>query len=138
MLTKGPLGLFLPCVVIVILTIQKFDFKSLFYLIKPQWIISLALPGVWYYLAYLSYGEGFLEKQLYFENVNRLLGGEGISKKPWWFYLIHLGTQAFPWIFSALFVVFAYSSRFRQLYKKDDSIKTFLTWFVTIIFFSFT
>ncbi len=57
----------------------------------------LAIPVFWYLCAYEKGGEAFLERQLFFENVKRLTGGEHINEEAWWFYGPSLLRTTFPW-----------------------------------------
>ncbi len=60
------------------------------------WLL-LAIPVLWYLCAYEKGGEAFLERQLFFENVKRLTGGEHINEEAWWFYGPSLLRTTFPW-----------------------------------------
>lgn len=57
----------------------------------------LAIPVFWYLCAYEKGGEAFLERQLFFENVKRLTGGEHINEEAWWFYGPSILRTTFPW-----------------------------------------
>ncbi len=130
-LTKGPLGLVLPILLIILTSYSAFGFKSLFSLIKPVWLISIAAPIAWYYLAYEAYGFDVIRKQILFENFNRILGLDGISVKPWWFYLKHLFTQGFPWIF---FIIIFGSNTWKEKSDESKKLRILKLTFISIIF----
>jgi 4-amino-4-deoxy-L-arabinose transferase-like glycosyltransferase len=72
--------------------------RSLKQLIKPSlgWAFFL-LPVAWYLAAFQRGGEAFIDRQLIFENVRRVVGGEHMNTQPWWFYLPSLARTTFPW-----------------------------------------
>lgn len=73
-LTKGPVGVVLPCLVAgvyMLLRGEKF-FKTLIIFIAVG-TASCVLPAVWYYLAYLERGDSFLYL-VYEENILRFTG----------------------------------------------------------------
>lgn len=103
-LTKGPLGAVLPLVVISANLIYFHGLSGLKILVNYRWIYLLIIALPWYLLAAFSGKAAFVERQLIFENILRFVGAEGITIKPWWFYLQHYWIQAAPWSF-ALFLL---------------------------------
>lgn len=67
-------------------------------LLRPSlgWM-CLAAPLSWYWFAYEKGGDAFLARQLLFENMKRVVGGEHINTEAWWFYLPSLLRTTFPW-----------------------------------------
>lgn len=99
-LTKGPLGVVLFIVGSFPILLYKFK-TSAFNIskIKNHYLNIGILPLVlislpWYILAYLYGSDGFVSRQLIFENVARFVGNSGIPSKPFWFYFLHLFTQS--------------------------------------------
>lgn len=101
-LTKGPLGAALPLLVIASIVIAENGIWGLKKLIHPAWALTLLIPAPWFFLAARQAGDSFVDRQLIFENVTRFVGGEGIAKKYWWFYLEHIWLDWAPWSFVAL------------------------------------
>lgn len=99
-LAKGPLGLVLPTLAGVCwYTSTRGVRAALRAWCRPRigWALfgCLALP--WYLLAALKGGEGFVGRQLLFENLQRLVGGEFVNAQPWYFYLQVTALATFPW-----------------------------------------
>jgi 4-amino-4-deoxy-L-arabinose transferase-like glycosyltransferase len=121
-LAKGPLGIILPAVVIVSILAWFHGVRSIRYAIRPEWIAALLIPLPWYLAASVLGSEGFIGRQLIFENVSRFVGAEGISAKSPSFYALHLFTQGAPW--TVLFVVYlgllAYSE-FKKVRGQSDT-----------------
>ncbi len=127
-LTKGPIGFVLPVILILISSYLIFGFKAVFQILRPAWLLAIIIPIIWYYFATDSYGYQIIEKQIFFENINRALGLKGITVKPWWFYLQHLFTQGLPWVFFILILNVNFLS------VKDKRLKIILTLLFSIIF----
>ncbi len=106
-LTKGPLGAVLPLVVIAANLLYFQGLKGLKTLINYRWIYILIIALPWYLLATFSGrgGGAFIQRQLIFENILRFVGAEGITIKPWWFYLQQYWIQAAPWSFVLLLLI---------------------------------
>lgn len=104
-LTKGPLGLLIPWSGLLLATgiIQR----NLKKLLRPELILSLAIPACWYLLAWLQAGDLFITRQLVFENFIRFVGGEGIKERGGFlFYFPHFVGQGAPW--SILFLLYLF------------------------------
>lgn len=73
-LTKGPVGMLLPCGVLLVLELMKGErLWRAFSLYAVSGILALLLPAAWYLLAYQQGGDSFLELALE-ENFGRFLG----------------------------------------------------------------
>jgi 4-amino-4-deoxy-L-arabinose transferase-like glycosyltransferase len=100
MLTKGPLGIVAPFLLISSIQLFLGGIKPFVIFLKRSfwgWLVAVAIPLPWY-IAAAQIGEGsFFSRQLIFENLSRFLGAEGITSKPPWFYFQHLFTQPLPW-----------------------------------------
>lgn len=104
-LTKGPLGIVLPVVVIFVCCTYLAGMRAAtILLLKPRlgWLLFLLITVPWYGFALMTWQAKFVGRQLIFENVNRFLGGELVNTEPWWFYLPSFMRSAFPW--SLLFI----------------------------------
>ena len=112
MLTKGPLGLVLPLLVISTIAAIYERGKGISEILRPSWVWALVISVPWYVLATVFGRDSFIARQLVFENVARFFGSPGIAAKPWSFYLRHFWTQAAPWSLAILCIVLW------QIYKK--------------------
>lgn len=73
-LTKGPVGMLLPCGVMLVLRLMKGErFWSVFSALTVSGLLALVLPAVWYWLAWQQGGDNFLELAME-ENFGRFLG----------------------------------------------------------------
>lgn len=99
MLSKGPLGLVFPAMVIGCVTLLDYGPRALLKLLSPAWFCSLAVAAPWYVAAAVVGSNDFIGRQIIFENWQRLVGGEGIPAKPPYFYLVHFCSQISPWSF---------------------------------------
>lgn len=98
-LARGPLGLVLPVFLTFIGGAWVVGVRSTFReLSRPSvgWL-AFVLPVAWYCAAYSQGGEAFLARQLFFENVQRFVGGEKVNTEVWWFYIPSLLRTTFPW-----------------------------------------
>jgi 4-amino-4-deoxy-L-arabinose transferase-like glycosyltransferase len=133
-LAKGPLGILLPGLVIAIFLAlkQRWDLMVKF-AFHPGVLLALIVIIGWYGLAITRGGEGFVDRQLLSENVERFFGGSGHSH-PIYYYLDYLFTLALPW---ALFFPFLVWDAFRKDLRDDDDRLFLLVWFaVMFVFFS--
>lgn len=108
-LAKGPLGLVLPLLIGFSVFAAEFGLWPAFRKFsKPRlgWLLFVIIACPWYLLAARHGQEGFLERQLIFENIARLLGGSGVNSESPWFYLgSFLRTGApWSWIFAAIVI----------------------------------
>jgi len=114
---RGPIGLALPAALAGVTGCYLVGVKNTIReCLRPSigWLAFL-IPIAWYYAAYLRGGEAFLARQLLFENVQRLVGGEKINTEAWWFYAPSLLRTTAPWGALMALAVFRYATRARKL-----------------------
>lgn len=133
-LAKGPLGILLPGLLAGTFLVAK---KRRDFLAKlsfhPGAILTLLLGAGWYGIAVTCGGEGFVDRQLLQENLNRFFGGSGHSH-PVYYYIPYLFSQSLPW---SLFLPLALWDSFAQkLLSDDDSLFLKLWFLVMFVFFS--
>jgi 4-amino-4-deoxy-L-arabinose transferase-like glycosyltransferase len=133
-LAKGPLGILLPGLVITVFLIVKKNWQFLSKLaFHPGVAISVVLAAGWYALAITRGGEGFVDRQLLHENLERFFGGSGHSH-PVYYYLSYLFSLGIPW---SLFLPFVLWDYLRKGLTANDNRLFFLLWFlVMFVFFS--
>ena len=93
-LTKGPVGIILPCFVMgVFMLTQRENFWGVVWRMALTALLSLIIPFCWYYAAYLQGGNEFLElvKE---ENIDRFMGKMAYEshENPAWYNLLTLIT----------------------------------------------
>ena len=110
-LTKGPIGFVLPVVISAAFLWWWTGFsviKKLFSLSFPGVLLFLLIVVPWYFFAWQHGGEEFVSKQLFFENLKRVYGGDFVNERPAWYYLPAFVSKAAPW--SLLFIILLWRS----------------------------
>lgn len=133
-LAKGPLGILLPGLVIAsfLALRRRWDLFAKF-CFHPGVVITLVLAVGWYGLAAMRGGEGFVDRQLLKENLERFSGGSG-HNHPVYFYLPYLFSLGLPW---SLFLPLALWDGFKRgLFSDENRLFTMLWFLVMFLFFS--
>jgi len=133
-LAKGPLGILLPALVAGAFVVLKrrWDVLSKFCL-HPGVVLMLLLGAGWYVIAVTRGGEGFVDRQILQENLNRFVGGSG-HNHPFYYYVPYLFSQGLPW---SLFLPFVLWDSFRKFsLSRDDTLFLQLWFLVMFVFFS--
>ena len=143
-LTKGPVGIILPCFVMgVFMLTQRENFWGVVWRMALTALLSLIIPFCWYYAAYLQGGNEFLElvKE---ENIDRFMGKMAYEshENPAWYNLLTLITGWLPYTLLLLFSLFILpwkkfsKSKFVENAKKATPLQIF-TWlaFLLVLFF---
>ena len=134
MLAKGPLGLLLPALVIAAFLALKrrWDFVVRF-AFHPGVLLTVLLGAGWYVIALMRGGEGFVDRQLLQENLERFFGGSGHSH-PFYYYIPYLFSQGLPWSF--FLPVVLWDSFKKGIFSNDDTLFLKVWFFVMFVFFS--
>lgn len=108
-MTKGPVGMVLPCLAIGIYSLLRGD--RLWPLVGRMTVVGLlacVLPALWYIAAYREGGQHFLDLVLE-ENVGRMTGtmSYGSHEHSWPYNFFTLFTGWAPWTLLAVFSLFA-------------------------------
>lgn len=139
-LTKGPIGIILPCLVMgVFMLVQREKLWSTVWRLVLVAVLSLVLPLCWYYAAYQQGGDAFLTLVME-ENFGRFMGKMSYEshENPFWYNFITLITGWLPWTLLALISLFflpwkSFSkSKVMQSIRKADKLQTFL-WLAFLI-----
>ena len=122
--TKGPIGLFIPVVSIVVFLLVKKQIRTIgHYLGWRQCLIFLGLCAVWFVLVYMEGGREYLNDLLFKQTI-----GRGINsfhhKEPFWFYFPRMLWSFAPW--SLLFIVLIWRGIKKKMFRSDME-KFFLT-----------
>lgn len=143
-LTKGPVGMLLPCAVMgVFMLTQRESLWSTVWRLGLTALLSLVLPLCWYYAAYLQGGDEFL-RLVKEENIDRLLGKMAYEshENPFWYNFLTLITGWLPYTLLFVFSLFVLpwkrfsKSGFMQSVRRAEPIQVFV-WlaFGLILFF---
>ena len=143
-LTKGPVGIILPCFVMgIFMLTQRENFWGIVWRMAATAVLSLIIPFCWYYAAYLQGGNEFLElvKE---ENIDRFMGKMAYEshENPAWYNLLTLISGWLPYTLLLLFSLFILpwkkfsKSKFVENAKKATPLQVF-TWlaFLLVLFF---
>ncbi len=144
-LTKGPLGLVLFIIGSFPLLLIRYKSNLLSLTNLKSWYLNLGILPLliisvpWYVLAYMHGSDGFVSRQLFFENIARFVGNAGIPSKPFWFYFFHLFSQATVSILALIFLSYHYLMSYekpKKLIEIDSSVlKSLLTQSLSILLF---
>lgn len=143
-LTKGPVGMLLPCAVMgVFMLTQRESLWSAGWRLGLMALLSLVLPLCWYYAAYLQGGDEFL-RLVKEENIDRLLGKMAYEshENPFWYNFLTLITGWLPYTLLFVFSLFVLpwkrfsKSGFMQSVRRAEPMQVFV-WlaFGLILFF---
>lgn len=103
-LTKGPVGMIVPCMVAgVFLLFERVNFFRAFWKVALAGLLSLAIPALWYWGAYLQGGQAFLDLVLE-ENFGRMTSTMSYDScvHPWPYNIMTLTVGMLPWTLLAL------------------------------------
>ena len=143
-LTKGPVGMLLPCAVMgVFMLTQRESLWSTVWRLGLTALLSLILPLCWYYAAYLQGGDEFL-RLVKEENIDRLLGKMAYEshENSFWYNFLTLITGWLPYTLLFVFSLFVLpwkrfsKSGFMQSVRRAEPMQVFV-WlaFGLILFF---
>ena len=143
-LTKGPVGIILPCFVMgVFMLTQRENFWGIVWRMALTALLSLIIPFCWYYAAYLQGGDEFL-RLVKEENIDRFMGKMAYEshENPAWYNLLTLVMGWAPYTLLLLFSLFILpwkkfsKARFLENAKKATPLQVF-TWlaFLLVLFF---
>ena len=143
-LTKGPVGMLLPCAVMgVFMLTQRESLWSTVWRLGLTALLSLVLPLCWYYAAYQQGGDEFL-RLVKEENIDRLLGKMAYEshENSFWYNFVTLITGWLPYTLLFVFSLFVLpwkrfsKSGFMQSVRRAEPMQVFV-WlaFGLILFF---
>lgn len=101
-LTKGPVGLVLPGLIIVLFLLWRRDFKSIFLHIKlgSGLLLFFVIAGLWYVPMYVMHGGDFISQFIGVHNVLRATVSEHPRDNVWYYYTAVFLLGFFPWVFT--------------------------------------
>ncbi len=99
-LTKGPIGLVLPCAIAGVTLALRGELAFLGMRELRLLLLATAASSVWYVAAYFVGGDAFFAKQILKENVFRVLDPDSVEAghvAPFWFYVPLMAAGLAPW-----------------------------------------
>jgi hypothetical protein len=135
-LTKGPLGIILPLLIGGVFAITVLGFKPTLALLQKGMgsiilglIVYTVIVVLWYLIAFIQGGDAFIERQVIFENVRRLIGDKHTNAEGPFFYLRSFPITLAPWsiFFIYLFITQLWSRNQGLGYSTRDTHKERVT-----------
>lgn len=117
-LTKGPVGVLLPCLVAgIYMLLRGTRFLTALFALALCGVASCIIPALWYIAAYARGGEEFMGLVME-ENFGRMTGTMTYEShvNPWWYNVVTLVSGFLPWTLAALLALFV--ARYRRNYPK--------------------
>lgn len=131
-ITKGPIGLLLPAMVIVGLWVVRRDWWRWREIPLLGPVIYAVVGLSWYVIETIRHGEAFLRSAVGYYLFNRFFGVVEEQSGPWWFYAPVLILGAFPW---TAFIPAAVAWLLRR--GRDLGSQVVLLWCgITVVFYS--
>lgn len=131
-LTKGPIGFFLPGLIILIFLAWQSDLRHLKKIFRVKnLVVFAAIISVWYLPMTLIHGAEFIENFLGVHNFLRATVSEYPKTDVWYYYLLILAIGFFPWTVAIIPAM----KNLRGLPKLDVQEKFLIVWALTVIIF---
>ena len=103
-LSKGPVGLVLPGLLLILWCLSMNRPKTIFRLFPWQGLLAFFLVTLpWYGGMYLIHGSDFINEFLGLHNVLRATSSEHPADNHWYYYLILLPASLLPWAFLSFY-----------------------------------
>ena len=139
-LTKGPVGLVLPLLVLLVFAWLQRDAGGLARALHPAkgLALSLAVALPWYLIVWQREGEAFVQSFFGYHNLQRFTQVVNHHAGPWWFYLPVLALAGFPFLPLLLLGLTngAWGLRRRQPLRAAESLPRFaFCWLVVVLVF---
>jgi 4-amino-4-deoxy-L-arabinose transferase-like glycosyltransferase len=134
-LTKGPLGLLIPLLVIITFLFIKKDIKFSFcrsFLWGIFIFLLISLP--WYIFMIKKYGSGFIHEFFYNDHFRRIIEAEHEGNDKWYFYPFSMAGCMFPW---SLYVFVSLIYLLKKFKHNTQSMHIFLICWIVVVFVIF-
>ena len=132
-LTKGPIGICLPGLIVFLFLLWQRDLRHFLKLrLFSGLLLFLAIASLWYYPMYQKHGWDFINTFFGVHNVLRASVSEHPEVNVWYYYLAIFLVGFLPWVFMALPASLRSCWRERKLPVFDVEKKFLLVWAVTI------
>lgn len=143
-LTKGPIGLVLPGLIILAYLLGNRDSHTLFHMkLCRGLLLSLSIAALWYGPMVQLHGSSFLKGFIGVHNILRATVSEHPRNNTWWYYFLIFLIGCFPWSLSLPWLWKRYGKNLRLRFRRhtfwqnlDDRQRFLFLWvFVTWLFF---
>lgn len=135
-LTKGPLGFFMPLAAIVIFLAVRKDLRFIF---CPQafWglLLFCATAVPWYWFIYKKFGQAFIQEFFINDHWRRVLEAEHLGNDRWYFYPLSMVACMFPWSIFVFLSFFHFTKKIKE--KKTLPVYLYLLCWIGVIFIVF-
>ncbi len=134
-LTKGPLGLLIPelTVVIFLLYCRRISFLNSIWMYFG-FLAYLVLTLPWYVYEISLYGNQFVHEFFYNDHWRRFIEAEHKGADSWYFYLITMVGGLFPW---SLFLVASFYDIYKRIKFSLKPFEYFLLSWIIVVFIIF-
>jgi 4-amino-4-deoxy-L-arabinose transferase-like glycosyltransferase len=134
-LTKGPLGLAIPVLTVIVFLSIKKEIK---FLLNPcfvwGWLVFSLICLPWYILMFKLYGNNFIREFFYNDHFRRIIEAEHRGNDTWYFYPFSIVGCIFPW---SIFLVISLFSLPKYLKQKNNAFYIFLICLIAVVFMIF-
>ncbi len=134
-LTKGPIGILLPGLVVTIFIVLRRDFAEIPRMKPLGFAIFFAVVALWYVPMYYLHGSDFINTFLGVHNVLRATVSEHPMWDVWWYYSVLFFLIFFPWGFVTLPPALWSWFKSRRIPSFDREETFLLVWALTINIF---
>ncbi|MBR0061882.1 MAG: glycosyltransferase family 39 protein, partial [Selenomonadaceae bacterium] len=132
-LTKGPIGFFLPGLIILIFLAWQGDLRHLKKLFRARnLLLFAAVVAVWYVPMTFIHGAEFLENFLGVHNFLRATVSEYPKTDVWYYYLLITTIGFLPW---SIPMIWGAIKKLRRVPTFDMTEKFLIVWTLTVIIF---
>jgi len=130
-LTKGPLGLFIPTLTVLTFLIIRKDIKWIFCKCSLWGLfVFILISFPWYVFMIAKYGNAFTHEFFYNDHIRRILEAEHAINDTWFFYPLSMFGGMFPW---SLYVIVSLGYSFKNLRRNSESLSIFLTCWILVV-----
>ena len=131
-LTKGPIGILLPGLVVTLFICAQRDFAEIPRMKPLGFVIFFAVVAAWYVPMYFAHGSEFVDTFLGVHNVLRATVSEHPMWDVWWYYSVLFYIIFFPWAFVTLPPAVCRLVRERRWPRFDQKETFLMIWALTI------
>lgn len=133
-LTKGPLGLAFPCVIILAYLSYKRELSYLKTHATLWGLLLLVLIAVpWHALMIKWYGQIFTNEYFHNVHIRRIMEAEHQKSNTWYFYLMTMVVGIFPWSLFLIPAVWLIFTRLKKSHGDKDHIVFLLFWISCVV-----
>ena len=134
-LTKGPIGFFLPGLIILIFLAWQGDLRHLKKIFRPKnFLLLIAIISIWYLPMTLIHGAEFLENFLGVHNLLRATVSEYPKTDVWYYYALISLIGFFPWSIALIGIAIKNILKAKS-YQLSVTDKFLIVWSLTVIIF---